>query len=328
MEAAFSTFQADKEKRLRLTANFMSDIGCLKKYLDDPAVTDIFVVGSGDVIVKKFAQGDLYTDEKLSPSKIRGIILSCAALLDKQIDTINGIPKLEAVLPPPYKARITGLLPPWVENPELTLRKPPQKIYTLEDYVAEERLKQEEYELICQYIQERKNILVGGGTGSGKTTFTNAVIKKMTEYTPRDRFYIVEDVAELQCHALNKTMIIVPSHQAAEAVRTALRFTPDRIIFGEVRYGEVANELLKAWNTGHTGNITTIHADSCASMLIRVEDLLKEVIVGTIPTISSSIHLCVHLSRTSHGPIVDEVLPTNGTQTDDFIALLKANNLA
>ena len=144
-------------------------------------------------------------------------------------------------------------------------------------------------ERICSYIRDRKNILIGGGTGSGKSTLTNAIIDKMTEYTPNDRFYIVEDVPELQCNAHDKTMISVNPVHAAEAVRTALRWTPDRIIFGEVRYGEVANELLKAWNTGHTGNVTTIHADSCASMLMRMEDLLREVIPGTIPKLSNTI---------------------------------------
>lgn len=311
MDISFSTFAADKEKKLRLNTNFMSDISCIKRYLDDPIVTDISIIGTGEIIIKKFARGKIFTGEKIQPSKVRGIILSAAALLDKQIDPIGGIPKLEAVIPPPYSARITGLLPPWVENPEVTFRKPPKEVFSLESYVENGRMKQNEYDLICEYIKERKNLLIGGGTGSGKSTLTNAVIQKMTEFTPNDRFYIVEDVPELQCNAHDKTMIAVNPIHAAEAVRTALRWTPDRIIFGEVRYGEVANELIKAWNTGHTGNVTTVHADSCSSMLIRMEDLLREVLPGEIPKLKSSIHLCVHLSATKNGPIVDEVLPTN-----------------
>ena len=324
----FSTFAADREKKQRLNNNFLSDISCLKKYLDDPKVTDIFVIGSGEIIIKIFAKGKVFTGEKIPPTKVRGIILSAAALLDKQIDPIGGIPKLEAVIPPPYNARITGLLPPWVENPEVTFRKPPKEVFTLESYVEAGRMTKEEYELICSFIKDRKNILIGGGTGSGKSTLTNAIIQKMTEYTPNDRFYIVEDVPELQCNAHDKTMISVNPVHAAEAVRTALRWTPDRIIFGEVRYGEVANELLKAWNTGHTGNVTTIHADSCASMLMRMEDLLREVIPGTIPKLSNTIHLCVHMAGGKQGPHVDEVLPTGGSGTDDFISMLKANKLA
>jgi type IV secretion system protein VirB11 len=314
----------EQQKRNRLMDNFIDDIFPFKKYLDDPAVTDIFVIGTGEVIVKKFAAGKVFTGEFVSPSKVRGIILSAAALLDKQIDPVNGLPKLEAVIPPPYNARITGMLPPWVTSPEITLRKPPRIIFPLEDYVEKKRLAPGEYDLVCRFIKERKNLLIGGGTGSGKSTFTNAILRKMVEYTPNDRFYIVEDVPELQCEAKDKTMIAVNPRHAAEAVRTALRWTPDRIIFGEVRYGEVANELIKAWNTGHTGNVTTIHADSCASMLVRMEDLLREEIKGTIPRLSLAIHLCVHLTATRDGPVVDEVLPTADMIQEDRLEFLRS----
>jgi type IV secretion system protein VirB11 len=314
----------EQQKRNRLMDNFIDDIFPIKKYLDDPVVTDIFVIGTGEVIVKKFAAGKLFTGEFVSPSKVRGIILSAAVLLDKQIDPVNGLPKLEAVIPPPYNARITGMLPPWVGSPEITLRKPPRIIFPLEDYVEKKRLSPDQYDLVCRFIRERKNLLIGGGTGSGKSTFANAVLGKMVEYTPNDRFYIVEDVPELQCGAKDKTMIAVNPRHAAEAVRTALRWTPDRIIFGEVRYGEVANELIKAWNTGHTGNVTTIHADSCASMLVRMEDLLREEIKGTIPRLSLTIHLCVHLTATKDGPVVDEVLPTAGMIQEDRLEFLRS----
>ena len=306
----FSAFAADREKQARLTNNFLSDISALKKYLEDTAVTDIFVIGTGEIVTKVFAKGKAFTGEKLSPSKVRGIILSAAALLDKQIDPVGGFPKLEAVIPPPYNARITGLLPPWVEVPQLTFRKPPKEVFSLESYVESGRMRLNEYEIICSCIRDRKNILIGGGTGSGKSTLTNAVIKKMTEYTPDDRFYIVEDVPELRCSARDSTMISVNPKDAAEAIRTALRWTPDRIIFGEIRYGEVANEYIKALNTGHTGSVTTIHADSCASMLSRMEDLLREVIPGSIPRLSDTIHLCVHMAGGQNGPHVDGVMPT------------------
>jgi hypothetical protein len=85
------------------------------------------------------------------------IILLAAALLDKQIDPVNGLPKLEAVIPPPYNTRITGMLPPWVSSPEITLRKPPRIIFPLEDYVEKKRLSSGGYDLVCQSIRERKN---------------------------------------------------------------------------------------------------------------------------------------------------------------------------
>ena len=168
---------------------------------------------------------------------------------------------------------------------------------------------------------------MGGSTGSGKTTFTNAIIRKMVEYTPEDSFYIVEDVPELQCSAVDKTFLSVTKYCAAEAVRTSLRWTPNRIIFGEVRYGEVADELIKSWNTGHTGNVTTIHADSANSMLLRLQDILAEVIKGVLPDLTQVIHLCVHLKkRPGSTPIVDEVMPVKAG-TNSFLNLIKANNL-
>jgi type IV secretion system protein VirB11 len=299
--------ELDRLKAQRLYDNFFDDIAPLKKYLDDARVTDIFVGGSGEVIVKRFGEGKSFSGEFLRPESVQGIILSAAALLDKQIDPVGGLPKLEAVLPPPCSARITGLLPPWVARPELALRKPPAEVFPLEDYTAKGRMTEAQYQTVVSFIKKRKNILVGGGTGSGKSTFTNAVLKKMAEFSPDDRFYIVEDVQELRCEARDTTFVTVQPRHAAEAVRTALRWTPDRIIFGELRYGEVANELLKAWNTGHTGNVTTIHADSCATMLPRLEGLLREEIRGALPSLPSAVHLLVHLKATAKGPVVDEV---------------------
>ena len=238
---------AEGIKRKRLLDNFLDDISALRPFLDDPSVTDIFVVGTGEVIVKQFLKGKTFTGATLTPSRVTAIIKSAAALLGKTIDTALGIPKLEGVMPPPFKARITGILPPWVDAAELTFRKPPEGVFSLENYVEAGRLTQEQYALVCLCIRERKNILVGGGTGSGKTTFTNAVLRKMVDYTPDDRFYVVEDVPELRCGARDKTMLSVNPDQAVTAVQTALRWTPDRIIFGELRNGQVANELLKAW---------------------------------------------------------------------------------
>jgi type IV secretion system protein VirB11 len=318
----------ERQKQKRQMDNFLGDIKDLIPYLEDPGVTDISTGHNGEIIVKYFTKGKVFTGTRLSPTRIKSIIFSAAMLLDKTIDAVSGIPKLEAVIPPPYNARITGLLPPWVDYPQIRLRLPPKIIYPLEDYLEKNRMKQDEYDLICRFIKERKNILVGGSTGSGKSTFVNACLKKMVEYTPHESFYIVEDVPELQLDARDKTMIAVNPKHAAEAVRTAMRWLPNRIIFGEVRYGEVANELLKSWNTGHSGNITTIHADSSSMMLMRFEDLLREEIKGTIPDLSQTIHLCVHLTAGGRGPVVDEVLPTQPGSTNGSISLLQAGGPA
>jgi len=319
---------AREEKARRIYDNFLEDLGILKDYFIDKSITDINVVGTGEIIIEKFPVGKIFTGKILEPAQVKGIILSASHLLDQEIDYSTGLPKLECVLPKPYNLRFTGMLPPAVQNAEIAMRRPAAKIFTLEEYLANGQLQKEEYNLICEYIKERKNILIGGSTGSGKTTFTNAILKKMVEYTPNDRFYIVEDVPELQCPARDKTFVSVNRKCAAEAVRTALRWTPNRIIFGEVRYGEVADELIKSWNTGHTGNVTTIHADNASSMLLRMQDILKEVILGVLPDLTQVIHLCIHLKKVpGKPPIVDEVMPVKAG-TKSFINMLRENNLA
>ncbi len=318
---------AREEKSRRIYENFLEDLGIVKKYFEDKSITDIKIIGTGEIIVEKFAVGKVFTGEFLEPAQVKGIILSASHLLEREIDYSTGLPKLECVLPKPYNLRFTGILPPAVPNAEIAMRRPANRIFTLEDYKNNGQLQPEEYDLICQYIKDRKNILVGGSTGSGKTTFTNAILKKMTEYTPNDSFYIVEDVPELQCPAHDKTFIEVNRSCAAEAVRTALRWSPNRIIFGEVRYGEVADELIKSWNTGHTGNVTTIHADTAGSMLLRLQDILAEVIKGVLPDLTQVIHLCVHLKkRPGMAPLVDEVLPVK-EGTKSFLNMLRDNNL-
>lgn len=321
------TLSVREEKQKRLYNNFVEDLGILKKYFQDLSITDIKIISSGQIIVEKFGVGKIFTEDFMSPAQVRGVIQSAATLVEQQIDYSIGLPSLECVLPKPYNLRFTGILPPATHNPEIAMRRPAARIFTLEEYVKNGQLQQEEYNLICEYIKERKNILVGGSTGSGKTTFTNAIIRKMWEYTPEDAFYIVEDVPELQCPAIDTTLLAVNRKCAAEAVRKALRWTPNRIIFGEVRYGEVADELIKSWNTGHTGNVTTIHADSASSMLVRLQDILAEVITGVLPDLTQAIHLCVHLKkRPGTTPIVDEVMPVK-SGTKSLVNLMRENGL-
>jgi len=165
------------------------------------------------------------------------------------------------------------------------------------------------YKKINACLEGRGNIIISGSTGSGKTTFTNALLEKMAKLTPDDRFYIVEDVPELQCSALRTTQLYIRKDQAVLAVQTALRFTPKHIIFGEIRSGDIAAELLEAWNTGHPGNVTTIHADNAVSTISRYQGLLRQKIQGRLPDLSWTVRLVVHLnSRPGFGPYVDEVL--------------------
>ena len=287
--------------------NLMGDLAPLIPYFEMPSVKNVYVYGSGAVEIDESGKDVYWTGFSLTVADRERIINSLASMSGVTIDTWKR-PTLESIIPI-FNIRTTAIISPWARNPEITFRRPAIKIYTLEDYVGSGRLTEEQYEKINKHLELRSNIVVSGATGSGKTTFCNALIHRMAELTPDERFYIVEDVPELQCSAERKTQLYIRKEQAVDAIQTALRWTPHRIIFGEIRSGEVAVELLEAWNTGHPGNVTTIHANNAASTITRIEGLLRQKIPGKLPDLSWAIGLIVHLaSRSGFGPFVNEVL--------------------
>ncbi|MDR0513395.1 MAG: Flp pilus assembly complex ATPase component TadA [Treponema sp.] len=303
------------ERQSRQTENLLRDLSMLLPFFQTPSVTNIFVYGDGRVQADDFSKGVYDTDVCLSPAQRMRIVNSLASVSDIPIDKWTR-PTLEAIIPK-YNIRTTAILPPWVQSPEITFRRPAEKVFTLEDYRAHGRMSNELYDLVVRHIQKRSNIVVSGSTGSGKTTFTNACIEKMREFTPDERFYVIEDTPELQCRSKNTTQLYIRKDQAVAAIQTALRWTPKRIIFGELRSGEVTAELFEAWNTGHPGNITTVHADSASSTIARLQGLLRQKIVGQLPDLGSVIQFIVHLQfRSGFGPVVDEALTVKEIQED------------
>jgi type IV secretion system protein VirB11 len=151
-------------------------------------------------------------------------------------------------------------------------------------------------------VLDRKNVLVGGGTGSGKTTFANALLQVVAE--TGDRVHIVEDTVELQCSAANKLQILVqpPNYTWQRAMMDAMRFRPDRLVVGEVRDGS-ALELLKSWNTGHPGGLATLHANDTPGMLDRLCQLIEEVVpVAPRQLVAEAVNVCVHIARNPSHP--------------------------
>ena len=295
------------ERHARHMENLLGDLSPLIPFFETSSVTNVFVYGSGAVQVDDGEKGVYDTELVLSAAQRMRIINSLASVSETPIDKWTR-PTLESIIPR-YNVRTTAIVPPWVSSPEITFRRPAVRVFTLEEYRDGGRLTAELYAKIVSHIEKRSNIIISGSTGSGKTTFTNACIEKMREFTPDERFYIIEDTPELQCKSKNLTQLYIRKEQAVAAIQTALRWSPKRIIFGELRSGEVAVELLEAWNTGHPGNVTTIHADSAASTLSRIEGLLRQKIAGTLPDPGETIDLVVHLSyRRDFGPVVDEAL--------------------
>ncbi len=307
--------------------NLLYDMSRIVPYLEDPKVTDIAIGMGGQLIVEGIGMGKIFTGIFFTDEETTAIIHTSAAILGVNIDPHN--PIVEGVLPlPKWKIRIEGILPPRaITNPMFVIRRPSDTVFSLESYLEEGRISREEYDLLVEHIRRRSNIVVGGETGSGKTTLLNAIIDKMIEFTPDDRFYIVEDASEIKCHAKDPFHIWAYGKDCLKAVGIALRCNVSRIIFGELRYGDVANEVLKAWNSGHTGGITTIHANSALTMISRIRDLLREVIPGELPDVSQSVQLLVHMIPTRNGPFVNEVVETNQISSSSFIEDLENNNL-
>lgn len=319
---------AEEIKRERIIENLLSDdMEQFIPYLEDELVTDIAVTDSGELIITKWGEGRIFTGIIIPTYITERIIKATSYCIGRPLESYTGFPILEGRLPK-YDCRITGLMPPNVNRAELQIRKPPVKIYTLEEYVQNGQMTQEQYETIIQAIKDRKNILISGATGTGKTTFANACIQEMVKITPCDNFYIIEDTPELQCNARMKTMLTINSEDAAKAVKEALRFSPDRIIFGEVREGIVIKELLDAWKTGHSGNLTTIHANDGASTLLRIKGKVNQFDSELADNLSEVINLVIHLKKTEDKKVrVNEIYKVT-EDTDDFLAGIIQNNLA
>lgn len=317
---------AELERHRRLIQNLMGDLEPIKEFLDDVEVTDIAIQDSGEIIISRFGKGRIFTGLQVSDLVTSRIIKSVAACVNVRVEAYSALPKLEAFIPH-YNARITGLLPPKVIRPVVSIRKPTTRIHTLDDYVTNGQMTAQQREVIVEAVRQRKNIVVSGSTGSGKTTLTNAIIRQMEEFTPDENFYIVEDVPELKCGARMKVSIYTDKHTAAEAVEEALRFNPDRIIFGEVRNSQVMVALATAWNTGHKGSVTTIHANSCLSTLSRIKKLL---VSGNDRSTAGELHeivqLVVHLHKTEAGIRVDEIMDVI-RETDSLLDVMEANGL-
>ncbi len=319
------TNNVEKIKLDKWIQNLEFDMRQILPYIKDKRVTDIAIGFGGELIVEGIGMSKVYTGIMFDEVTTRRIIEASAAVIGVYITPDN--PIVEGVLKN-WNIRVEGVLPPRaVTNPMYFIRRLGGMVFSLESYLESGRISKEHYDLIVSHIQRRSNIVIGGETGSGKTTLLNSVIKKMGEFTPDDRFYIVEDANEIQCAAKDKVHIYAEGKDTLKAVGIALRCNVDRIIFGELRYGDVTNELLKAWMTGHSGNASTIHASSALGILSRIRSLLREVIPGELPDVTESVQLLVHMIPTRNGPVVNEVVETKTAGSRTFLESIQDNGL-
>jgi type IV secretion system protein TrbB len=229
-----------------------------------------------------------------------------------------GSPRVSAELPETGE-RFEGLLPPVVTAPAFAIRKPAVAVFTLDDYVAKGIMISRQADALRRAVGARKNVLVAGGTSSGKTTLTNALLAEVAKTS--DRVILIEDTRELQCKAPNLVALRTKDGviSLSDLVRSSLRLRPDRIPIGEVR-GAEALDLLKAWGTGHPGGIGTIHAGTAIGALRRLEQLIQEVVV-TVPRalIAETINVIAVLSgRGANRRLAELAAVTGLTATGDY----------
>ena len=250
----------------------------IARFLEDPSVVEVMLNPDGRLWIDRLSEGLSDTGERLSPADGERIVRLVAHHVSVEVHA--GAPRVSAELPETGE-RFEGLLPPVVAAPTFAIRKPAVAVFTLDDYVTAGIMSGRQAETLRQAVASRANILVAGGTSTGKTTLTNALLAEVAK--TGDRVVIIEDTRELQCAAPNLVSLRTKEGAASlsDLVRSSLRLRPDRIPIGEVR-GAEALDLLKAWGTGHPGGVGTLHAGSAVGALRRLEQLIQEAVV-TVP---------------------------------------------
>lgn len=286
--------------------NALGDHLCVA--LDDPNVVEIMLNPDGRLFIERLDRGITAAGE-LQRTAAETVIGSVAHVLNCEVDDEHPIVSGEL---PMGGHRFEGLLPPVVAGPSFTIRRRASRLIPLEDYVTGGAMTAAQAEVIRSAVAAKLNIIVAGGTGSGKTTLTNAILAEIVAHLPEDRLIILEDTAEIQCSAENAVCLHTSDTvDMARLLKSTMRLRPDRIIVGEVRDG-AALTLLKAWNTGHPGGIATIHSNTARSALQRLEQLTAEASQQPMQAvIGGAVDLIIAIERTPKGRRVTEILHVN-----------------
>lgn len=281
-------------------------------WLVQPDVVEVMLNPDGRLWLDRLGDGLTVTGGRLSAPDGERIIRLVAHHVGAEVHA--GSPRVSAELP--SGERFEGLLPPLATGPTFAIRKPASAVFTLEDYVASGVIGAEAAEVLRSAVETRRNILVVGGTSTGKTTLVNALLAEVAKTS--DRVVLIEDTRELQCAAPNLVALRTKDGVASltDLVRSALRLRPDRIPIGEVRGGE-ALDLLKAWGTGHPGGIGTLHAGSALGALRRLEQLTLEVVpVAPRALIAETIDLIAVLTGRGRDRRLTELAAVDGLEPD------------
>ena len=292
-------------------------------WLEDPITVEVMLNPDGRLWVDRLSGGLADTGERLAAADGERIVRVVAHHVGVEVHSAR--PRVSAELPETGE-RFEGLLPPVVAAPVFAIRKPAVAVFTLEDYVAVGVMAERQAETLRQAVRERRNVLVAGGTSTGKTTLTNALLAEVAKTA--DRVVLIEDTRELQCTSPNLVALRTKDGVASlsDLVRSSLRLRPDRIPIGEVR-GAEALDLLKAWGTGHPGGIGTIHAGTALGALRRLEQLVQEAVVTVPrPLIAETIDVIAVLSGRGVDRRLTELARVEGLKPDgDYLIRLEGD---
>lgn len=286
------------------------------RHLEEPGVVEIMLNTDGTLWIERLTK-DMEQFGTMQPSQAESIICSVAAYHKEVVTREN--PIFEGELPINGE-RFEALIPPVVSAPVFTIRLKASKVFTLDEYVEAGIMTEHQKIMIESAVISRQNILVVGGTGTGKTTLTNAIIEAIVRLAPEHRLIIIEDTAEIQCAAKNANLLhATDSVDMLRLLKATMRLRPDRILVGEVR-GPEALALLKAWNTGHPGGAATVHANGARAGLIRLEQLIAEATTSPMQRlIAEAVDLIVSISKTPDGRRIDEIVSVSGFENGDYI---------
>ncbi|WSG98112.1 P-type conjugative transfer ATPase TrbB (plasmid) [Rhizobium johnstonii] len=300
--------------------------------LDDANVVEIMLNPDGRLFIERLGHGVAPAGE-MSSAAAEMVIGTVAHALQSEVGTEQPIISGEL---PIGGHRFEGLLPPVVTKPAFIIRRRASRLIPLEDYVRTGVMTEYHAAAIRSAISTRLNIIISGGTGSGKTTLANAVIDEIVKSAPEDRLVILEDTAEIQCAAENAVLLHTSDLiDMARLLKSTMRLRPDRIVVGEVRDG-AALTLLKAWNTGHPGGVATIHSNTAMSALRRLEQLTAEASQQPMhEVIGEAVDLVISIERTPRGRLVRDIIQVerfiNGRyeiESDQFTEEQEARHVA
>jgi type IV secretion system protein VirB11 len=285
---------------------------------NDQTVIEIMLNSDGKLWVERLG-ADMEEIGTMGASQAESLMGTLASLKREVLTERN--PRLSCELPKEFLgARFQGSIPPVVKAPSFAIRKRAVAVFTLQEYVKQGIMTNAQREVIEEAVRDRKNVLIAGGTGSGKTTLTNAVVQHITDICPSDRIMTLEDTRELQCTARNAEAMLTTEEVGMTALlKDTLRYRPDRILVGEVRDG-AALDLLMAWNTGHPGGICTVHSNSALSAMTRMELLIGMAVVGPMQMlIADAVNLIVYIEKCSGSRRIKEIVRVTGYDGQKYL---------